>query len=785
LAFVTRSGTNAYHGSAYEYFRNGWFDANDWFNDNVGAPKEEVHQNDFGGTIGGPVWIPQLYQGKDKTFFFGSYEGLRMVQPVAATVQYVPDTYMREQPPAAIQPLLNAFPLPSVHGVDYGTPQAPSLAQFFQGSSVPGKIDSTSIRIDHTFTPALSAFFRFADTPSSVNSRSSSLLTTVKANTQTYTFGTTDVLSRSTTNQFHLGYSRSYSGSSTVMDSFGGATPVDLGKPLGSTHGGAGQNLEAQVFLDIAGAGAASLSTSVGHAEQHQWNLTDSLDIAHGNQQWKFGVDFRRLSTLRMLSPFGIYTEYDSAQSVLSNSSDFAEFWETLPETPVYNQVALFAQDAWRINSRISLSGGVRWELAPPPHNATNPQPYTVSGSLGDPSSLTLAPEGTPMWHTSWYSFAPRLGIAWLANSHNNWESTLRIGGGVFFDTNSEAALQGFTSAFGSSTYALYFGIPVPLTSAQQDISIAITPPYNNVYVYPSHMQLPYTNQWNVSVEQEIGNNNAVTISYVGSVGRRLNAKQYLSLSSFNPSFGTVSYFRSVTSDYDALQAKFQRSVTKGVNALVSYTWAHSIDEGSNVAALPVTRGSSDFDVRNSFQGGLTWTLPQTKSSALASVVANGWAVDCRLLARTGYPVTLQGKFAVDASGSEYYTNVDLVPNQPLYLYGKQYPGGRSLNPSAFAYPTGTSLGDAPRNLVRGLGESQVNFAARREFPLSEHTHLQFRAEALNVFNHPNFGYIDPYLTDPTFGQATQMLNQSLGTVAAQYQQGGPRSMQFALKVFF
>ena len=111
--------------------------------------------------------------------------------------------------------------------------------------------------------------------------------------------------------------------------------------------------------------------------------------------------------------------------------------------------------------------------------------------------------------------------------------------------------------------------------------------------------------------------------------------------------------------------------------------------------------------------------------------------------------------------------------------------GGRALNPAAFAFPTGTNPGNAPRNCARGFGESQVNFSARREFALSEKARLQFRAEAFNVFNHPNFGYVDPFLTDATFGQALQTLNQSLGTVASQYQQGGPRSMQFALRLAF
>jgi hypothetical protein len=126
FSLVTRSGTNIFHGSIYDYIRNNFFDANDWFNDYYGKPEPALRQNDFGGTLGGPIRLPGLYSGRDRSFFFAAYEGLRLAQPTAATIQYVPDTYMRQQAVAAMQPILDAFPLPN--GVDYGTPSDPNLA---------------------------------------------------------------------------------------------------------------------------------------------------------------------------------------------------------------------------------------------------------------------------------------------------------------------------------------------------------------------------------------------------------------------------------------------------------------------------------------------------------------------------------------------------------------------------------------------------------------------------------------------------------------------------------
>lgn len=200
---------------------------------------------------------------------------------------------------------------------------------------------------------------------------------------------------------------------------------------------------------------------------------------------------------------------------------------------------------------------------------------------------------------------------------------------------------------------------------------------------------------------------------------------------------------------------------------------------------LPLERGNSDFDVRNNFQGGITWDLPVINQARATKLLSQGWGGDARFIARTGFPVTLGGNEVVDsATGSIYEGGLNVVANKPTYLYGSQYPGGRVINSAAFRLPT-SGAGDAPRNFVRGVGENQLNIAVRRQFQLHDALNLQFRAEAFNVLNHPNFGYIDPTYTDATFGEAIKMLDSSLGTMASQYQQGGPRSMQFALKLHF
>jgi hypothetical protein len=783
FSFVTRSGTNAFHGTAYNYLRNSFFDANNWFNDYYGTPEPALRQNDFGGTLGGPLFIPRVFDGKDRTFFFASYEGLRLALPQAASVQYVPDTYLREQAPASLKSILNAFPLEN--GIDYGTTSAPSLAQFIQSYSSPSQVDSTSIRIDETVSPRLTLFFRYGVTPSSTSTRSLSSTTASNIGNHTYTGGVTNLIKEHFTNQLRLGYTDSESSSVTGLDSFGGAVPVSLTDEFGI---GGSTQAEPIFYMYYPGVGSSSLATGISKNIGHQWNITDTVDSSFGHHHLRFGLDFRRI--VAPLIPNSPLAEafYESAQSVLTNSADIMVVSSSVSAEPVFNQTALFLQDEWHLSKAVNLSMGLRWELDPAPTESHGNDAYTLRGDVAQPATLELAPRGTSLWNTSWYNFAPRIGGAWKVHDKAGSETILRAGVGVFFDSNNQEASLAF-EGIGFTGTGIYFSSPLPVSAAQLNVPTAPVAPYTSsiVYAFPEHLQLPYTLQWNVSGQQAFGTAQVLTVSYVGANGRRLQGTQSLSVTALNPNFGTIEYFdSSITSSYNALQVQFQRSVAKGLGVLAAYTWSHSLDFGSNYSALPLTRGNSDFDLRNNFSAGVSWELPKVRAAKLGSAFLNGWGVDARFTARSAFPVTLRGAYLTDVStGSSYYGNVNLVPGQPIYLHGSQYPGSRRINPSAFTVPQGNSAGNAGRNFVRGFGDAQANIAARRSFAVHGSLRLQFRAEAFNILNHPNFGFIDSTLTDTLFGESTQMLNQSLGTIAPQYQQGGPRSMQFALKLQF
>jgi len=197
---------------------------------------------DFGGTLGGPVWIPHLYNGKDKTFFFFSYEGLRLLQPQAATRSRVADTYLRTCTAAPLRQVWNAFPQPNVPGpapdCTKPDPNTTAVADFVSTWSNPGSLDAYSIRFDHSFGDKLKLFFRFADTPSVASNRLSdatgagtpSVIQASQSTARLYTFGATTVLTPRLSNDLRIGYSSTSAHLRDSIDNFGGAVPIDLGQ---------------------------------------------------------------------------------------------------------------------------------------------------------------------------------------------------------------------------------------------------------------------------------------------------------------------------------------------------------------------------------------------------------------------------------------------------------------------------------------------------------------------------------------------------------------------------
>lgn len=808
FSLTTRAGTNDWHGSAFDYFRNEALDANNWFNNAAtpAIPREKERQNDFGGTLGGPIRIPNVYNGRDKTFFFFSYEGMRLWIPEKLQTSSVPDQTLRQQAPAALQPVLNAFPLPNKgeDGLNDG------LGIYQVAPSYPSSIDSISVRIDHAFSDKFKIFGRYATTPSTESFISQAIQQNLILNNSLLTLGATNVVTSTQANELRFNITQVNSNYSQVSTNFGGATPFDLATlpgPNGSNLPLTGSSL--QFYLEFGG--YPSFSIGEQRNSQRQYNLVDNYSWTRNRHTLKFGVDWRRLSTY--VTPYLTqeYVAFPSESAVLANDvgPGGAEAYSASPSSvqPLYKNFSLFAQDEWRVTPRLSLSLGLRWDVNPAPTNLTGPSPYTLD-QISDLTTAALAPAGTALWKTDWHAFAPRIGAAYQLRQRPGLETVLRAGFGVFYDMGNTLGSQGF-GGVGFQSYVSYDSVSFPLSSAQMTVPAPnIEPPYNGeVYAFDSNLKLPYTLEWNVALEQALGSKQALTMTYVGSAGRDLLETFQLQSPTGNPNFRpgcTYCLFitkNGPTSDYNALQFQFQRTLSHGLQALASYTYSHSIDDASsnfNLSSL-LERASSDFDVRHNFQAALTYEIPGEYSNVVVSGLLRHWALDARIMAQSALPVDIVGNTHVIDSGTATNVNYhpNLVPGQPLYLYGSQYPGGKAINYYAFNVPTSgpgfDSEGDTPRNYARGFGAFQTNFAVRREFPIRDRLHLQFRAEAFNLFNHPNFGSVYNYLSygpyNPQtlfgFGAAGSTLNSSIGGLNPLYQTGGPRSLQIALKLIF
>jgi hypothetical protein len=809
VSIVTRSGTNDFHGTLFEYFRNDALDANDWFNgytNNPPLPKAEERQNDFGGTFGGPII-------KNKTFVFFSYEGLRLRQP-ATQETTVPDNASRQQAPSSMQPFLNAYPV--ANGAELGN----GIAQFNASYSDPSSLNAYSIRLDQLVNSKINLFGRYDYSPSSLDQRGAfpppymvlSATESVSSSVQTFTLGMNEMMTPRLSNEVRVNYSNQRLGTKYFLDSFGGAVP--LADSLLFPSGFSSTN---SLFLQfVPGVGEYGQGKSATD-EQRQVNFIDNLSLTKRSHQLKFGVDYRWLSPFS--SPFNYqqFVEFSGVACPSSGSCDgyalsgtvpgnattvaFAQSTSSVANALRSQNISVYGQDTWTITPRVTVTYGLRWEINPPlkGKNAAN-DPFTVMG-LNNPSTMTLAPRGTPLYQTTYGNVAPRFGIAYRAGARPNWDRVLRAGFGVFYDLG-QGSLGGVSSYFPYNISNDFFSVPFPLSS-QNAAPPALTtnPPVNTILVADPHLELPRTYEWNGTVEQSLGNSQSLSFTYVGAIGRKL--LRVTNLLSPNQDFNFVGVTdNSATSDYQALQVKFQRRFSRGLQALASYTWSHSIDIAStdaiatylntpsSVANPNIDRGNSDFDVRHTFTAGVTYSLPSPQANAFAHAALGGWSVDSFIFARTAPPVNVLGGLVFE-DGIALYPRPNFVPGVPLELFGSQYPGGKILNGAAFTEPATGQQGDFGRNVLRAFGAVQADIAFQRQFQLTERVQLRFRGEFFNIFNHPNFGPPDNNITDALFGYSTATLASSLGSGGANgglnplYQIGGPRSIQLALKLQF
>jgi len=798
VQIATRSGTNQFHGTAFDYLRNNALDANNWFNGYTNHPslsKPKDRQNDFGGVFGGPLW-------KDRTFFFFSYEGLRLSQPVTTTTQ-VPSQATRQNAAPQMQPFLDAFPIPN------GPNSTNGFAQFTASFSNPSTLNATSLRIDHSMGK-ITIFARYNYAPSNTVQRAgtgSSSLNTLgitALTTQTATLGATWSAKPTVSNDLRFNWSTNRISNFNKNDTFGGAASLSDALLFPSFTSSASGAI---IILLSGGVGAIYQRGENATTKQRQLNIVDSVSVSAGSHQLKFGADYRRLfplfnplvysSVVRFNGATGAATGLISGASIIAVAGT---------RYPIFNNYSTYVQDTWKISNRLTLTYGLRWDINPAPHEKNGNQ-FTVTG-LDNPSTLAVAPQGTSLWNTTYRNVAPRFGAAYELSQLHDKETMLRGGVGIFYDLGYTSASEALGSSWPfTATKTLAGGVAFPFaTSASAPPSISFTPsqtaPASNFFVAVPNLQLPRTYEWNFAIEQSLGLQQALTVSYIGALGQNLLRQDILFRP--NPNFANVNVTRnSGESNYQAMQVEYDRRLSRRVQALASYTWSHSLDNASSDISksapagrinLDLERGSSDFDIRHSLSAALTYNLPAPAVQPIVNVILRNWALDAIYHARSATPVNIStGTDVFNLGTTSANSRPDIVSGVPLYIYSSAFAGGKRFNPAAFSNIAAGAgrQGTLGRNALRGFPLSELDFTARREVKLTERLHLQFRAEFFNLLNQPNFADPINNLSSGLFGQSTQTLASSLGSgglnggFSPLYQVGGPRSTQLALRLLF
>src|SRR3984885_13836985 len=378
VSIVTRSGTDQFHGTVYDYLRNDFLDA----------------RNSFAGTFGGPIL-------RNRTFFFFSYEGLRLLLPQTAIGTFY-TAAARQNVAPAYQPLMAALPLPD------GPVNSDGLtAPLTVGYSDPTSLNATSLRIDHTINQHLNVFGRYNHAPSAQSTRLWSEESTFAGGSDSATLGATLVLTSGMVNDFRANWSRNTASQTTVLDSFHGAIP-----PPDSAMYPPGYSSKTSQFVFIpplpidtdAEVRSGPLYVNV----QKQLNFLDNFSLTVRAHQLKFGVDFRHLNPATNTNSYDLLIQEHSYAGLQAGTVDSIFTTRGSQIAAAINNYSFFVQDIWKASPRLTLTYGLRWEINTPMHSITPGKPlYAVTGVF-DSAPFGLAPAGTPLWHTRFDNLAPR-----------------------------------------------------------------------------------------------------------------------------------------------------------------------------------------------------------------------------------------------------------------------------------------------------------------------------------------------------------------------------------------
>ncbi len=783
LNLASPSGTNQFHGDAYDFLRNDVFDATDPID--VLNPKHEppFHLNQFGGSFGGPIQ-------HDRTFFFASYEGYR--QDLGQTlIGYVPSAAFAAQVSAqspALAPVINAYPQ------GQNATSNPEISQFVgEGRQVGGE-DSGMFRLDHRFSDATSLFVRAnideADYVVPYSPSSGQYLNEKEDMNSAPVNGVialSHVFSPTLLNEIKFGFNRSTT-DTTYLNETG-------------------------TLYAISVAGLTTLNNgrhSIGAG--NTFSGIDDVTWVKGKHVVKAGVEIRRVQMNQGSSAYGTVS-FNSLTNFAANDSYKASITGVDPVNGLRKTDYFgYVQDEFKLRPNFTLNLGVRYNIFgifSDVLGRPNPFDFATCGSQG------YCGVGASFGPENYGDIDPRIALAWAPAAFGG-KTVIRSGFGIYHE-DGQLDDQNIPEKNEVLSYALTptncpgLGYPIDLAASGNPLCVNGT---NSPNAEQRDRKDTSATEWGLSVQQALPSGFVGTLSYVGSKGTHLLEESYVNV--INPLTGLRPYadfsqipWRGTTgnSEYNALSVSLKRSFAHGLLASANYTWSHEIDDDSNgsgdgdsitpqnVSCYPQgapqcgERTSGAFDARHAFNANVVYELPFGSGKSYLSEpgvmrsVFGSWSMNSIFSARTGFPVDL----TTSATGPDGNTNEqrpNLVPGQPFYLAGGDF------NPAAFCTP-GTAdplysggtcpsgFGDVPRNFLRGPGVWQLDLGLAKRIPITERLQLQFRAEVFNLFNRAMYANPDGLISAADFGKIYLPLNTTpvgLGT---------PRQMQFMLKLSF
>jgi hypothetical protein len=840
INIITRSGSNDFHGSLFEFLRNTDLNAYAW----LAHTPSPMHRNQFGGTFGGPI-------RKNKTFFFGTYSGLRQITSSFVNSQIVPTALERTgnfSASATIPKDPNNGNAPFPGGIIPSTRLDPTaqniLAKYiplpndqpgnYWAGTLPSPYDTNEalVKIDHSFTDQHRLSGSYYET-----SGSNPLpLGSMAWSTETYTWrqqnlnvSDTYALNANTVNQFWVSYTRQFGGR---LD-----TPaVSLGD-LGSSFTIQGPKSLPQIAVT----GYFTLSESIAGpvAGTNFYSVRDQVSLTRGRHTLKLGGEISLDKDIQatLLNDYGVFSFSSGSSSKSGNT--LGDFLLGLPSTNTQDAPitamdnfftgALFFQDDFKVAPRLTLNLGLRWELQQPPtdrfdREATFEQGVqsTVLKGTGVPTGILVPGDagiGRGIVSMKWNHISPRLGFAW--DPTGNGKTSVRAAGGIFYGSvsgnewNSTSNYNPFAvrqtiSPVGtlSNPYVnLPGGDPFPFTYNPASPRFILPA---SVYGIAPNFRWPYTYQFNLSVQHQLARNLAVTAAYVGSFAHRLPFAEDLNYPYYNSTAttatanvngrrpieaNTLSNIYSVQSvmqaSYNALQITVEKRFSRHFSAKGFYTFSKDLEDAEldnntvnglaqDQHALREDRGRSDYDKRSSAVGSVIWSLDYfNKANRVLRAIANDWQLSAIVTLQSGNPFTVLTGGDTNDDGVSTTDRGNLIGDPHLDPHrSRNAVSNEWFNTSAFstANAAGTD-GNSARNLMSGPGTKNVDLGIFRNLKFKERITLQIRGELTNAFNLVNLS--NPNATESVSGGA---FGSSFGTIRSA---AAMRQTQLGLRLTF